>query len=142
MREVQDQLRAKKVLIPVAVSSDGRMGFPEPAMSVSDVVLIHGNNRTPEQKQKRADELRGVQKPVLMNEDDNGRETTDANLEREIASCGIFFKDAGGWGYMPWVQAQRFPFRYSGGDDRDMRYFHSVLDHIAGLTRKQPPHGK
>jgi hypothetical protein len=140
VEETRQLLRSRKILIPVAASSDGRMGFPEPMMSASDVVLIHGNNRTPEQKQRRADELRSVRKPVLMNEDDNGRETTEENLKKELASCDIFFKDAGGWGYMPWVQAQRFPFRYFGGDDRDMRYLHRVLDHIAALTLRKPPH--
>ena len=54
---------------------------------------------------------------------------------------------------MPWVQAQRFPFRYlppaaaevrdnMPESERDMAYFHAVLDHIAQLTMKKSPHDK
>jgi hypothetical protein len=116
----------------------------------TDIVLLHGNNRNTEIKARRAKELAGLGRPVLMNEDDNGRESTTANLAKELASCDIFFHHAAGWGYMPWVQAQRFPFRYMPAkeaklrDDmpereRDMIYFHAVLDHIAGLVLRQPP---
>ncbi len=49
------------------------------------------------------------------------------------------------------MQAQRFPFRYLPGaeaevrddmpeKDRDMAYFHAVLDHIAALTLRRHPH--
>jgi hypothetical protein len=149
--QVAKLLRGRRSLIPVTASSDGRMQFPEPIMTASDVILIHGNNRTIEQKEARAAELASAQKPVLMNEDDNGRASTQANLKGDLASCDIFFGQAGGWGYMPWVQAQRFPFRYlpSRGNvvrdedpeaGRDMAYFHAVLDHIASLTLKNPPH--
>jgi len=83
---------------------------------------------------------------------DDGRATTVENLKLEMASCDIFFQRAGGWGYMPWVQAQRFPFRFLPAPaaevrnelpekQRDLQYFHAVLDHIAGLTLKQAPHG-
>jgi hypothetical protein len=149
--QVAKLLRGRRSLIPVTASSDGRMQFPEPIMTASDVILIHGNNRTIAQKKTRAAELASARKPVLMNEDDNGRASTQANLKGDLASCDIFFGQAGGWGYMPWVQAQRFPFRYlpSRGNvvrdqdpeaERDMAYFHAVLDHIASLTLKNPPH--
>jgi hypothetical protein len=152
VQEMQQEFRAKGFLTPVTTSSDGRMRFPEPLLSIADVVLIHGNNRTVEQKTSRAAELASVGKPVLMNEDDNGRASTVENLEKELKSCDIFFKHAGGWGYMPWVQAQRFPFRYLPGKantvldtdpekERDMAYMHAVLDHIASLTMQRPPHG-
>jgi hypothetical protein len=86
-----------------------------------------------------------------MSEDDNGRESTPENLARELWSCDILFERGAGWGYMPWVQAQRFPFRYlpeGAADyhanlpepDRDMAYFHAVLDHIASLVLRRPPH--
>jgi hypothetical protein len=49
------------------------------------------------------------------------------------------------------VQAQRFPFRYLPAGpaevrddlpepDRDMAYFHAVLDHIGKLTMRKYPH--
>jgi hypothetical protein len=86
-----------------------------------------------------------------MTEDDNGRPSTVAHLSAELASCDAFFEHAAGWGYMPWVQAQRFPFRYLPAGpaevrddlpepDRDMAYFHAVLDHIGKLTMRKYPH--
>lgn len=150
MDEVREQFRQARFLTPVAVSSGGRMRYPASIIGQTDVVLLHGNNRSPEEKLRRAQELSAVERPVLMNEDDNGRETTRANLARELASCDAFFRHGAGWGYMPWVQAQRFPFRFMPGagatvaDDmpvaeRDPAYFHAVLDHIASLVLKQRP---
>lgn len=137
--------------LPIGVSSDGRMNYPASMMDAVDYVAIHGNGRTPEQKSLRAGDFRKSPRPVLMTEDDNGRASTEAHLARELASCNVFFERGAGWGYMPWVQAQRFPFRYlpgkataPGGDmpeaDRDMAYFHAVLDHIASLTMRRDPH--
>ena len=34
-----------------------------------------------------------------MNEDDNGRETTQANFLKEVASCDALFRNGAGWGY-------------------------------------------
>ena len=113
--EVRERFQKARFLVPVAVSSGGRMRYPQSILGQSDIVLLHGNNRTPEEKVKRAAELKSVDRPVLMNEDDNGRESTLANLKLELASCDAFFHGAAGWGYMPWVQAQRFPFRYQIG---------------------------
>lgn len=148
--EVRERFHNARLRVPVSVSSGGRMRYPQSIMGQSDIVLLHGNNRTPEEKRQRAAELKDVDRPVLMNEDDNGRESTTANLKLELASCDAFFHHAAGWGYMPWVQAQQFPFRYLPGretavrDDmpekeRDMAYFHAVLDHIAGLVMKKRP---
>ncbi len=148
--EVRARFSRAGYALPVSVSSDGRMRYPESLLGQVDAVLIHGNNRSPEQKARRAAELKDVRRPVLMNEDDNGRETTTANLAKELASCDALFRHAAGWGYMPWVQAQRFPFRYMPGPraevrdampeaERDLAYFHAVLDHIAALTLKRPP---
>ncbi len=136
---------------PVSVSSDGRMNYPDSLSKVVDLVLLHGNGRTPGQKARRVAELKEVPRPILMNEDDNGRTTTLQNLTRERASCDILFEKASGWGYMPWVQAQRFPFRFMPSPtteftdstpepERDMAYFHAVLDHIAALTLVKGPH--
>jgi hypothetical protein len=85
-----------------------------------------------------------------MNEDDNGRETTLEHLALENASADILFESGAGWGYMPWVQAQRFPFEFMPGpsaeftddmplEERDRAYFKAVLEHIARLVLKKPP---
>jgi hypothetical protein len=137
--------------LPISVSSDGRMNYAESFVDSVDVVMLHGNGRTPQQKLQRTADLKNWQRPILMTEDDNGRESTPAHLTAELASCDAFFNQAAGWGYMPWVQAQRFPFRYlppetsTMGDnlpekDRDMAYFHAVLDHVAKLTMRKAPH--
>jgi hypothetical protein len=150
MDEVRERFQQARSRVPVTVSSGGRMRYPASLIGQSDIVLLHGNGRSPEEKARRAEELKDVQRPVLMNEDDNGRQSIVGNLKRELASCDVFFHKAGGWGYMPWVQAQRFPFRYLPGpeaavrDDmpekeRDMAYFHAVLDHIAGLVMRKRP---
>ena len=139
IEDIRERFRRAAYTLPVSASSDGRMEYPESLITVVDLVLIHGNNRSPEQKARRAAELKSVPRPVLMNEDDNGRETTPEHLKSELGSCDIFFRQAAGWGYMPWVQAQRFPFRYLPSDSgADMRYFHQVLDHIAALTLNRP----
>jgi hypothetical protein len=127
------------------------MNYPESFLGSVDLVVLHGNGRKPELKQQRAADLKSWERPILMTEDDNGRPSTSAHFAAEIASCDIFFERAAGWGYMPWVQAQRFPFRYMPAPstelrddlpemDRDMVYFHAVLEHIAKLTMKKPPH--
>jgi hypothetical protein len=150
MDEVRERFRKARFVVPVTVSSGGRMRYPASVMGQSDIVLLHGNNRSPEEKRRRAAELKDVDRPVLMNEDDNGRQSTVANLKLELESCDAFFHGAAGWGYMPWVQAQRFPFRYLPGpeaavsDDmpekeRDMAYFHAVLDRIAELVMRKRP---
>lgn len=148
--EVRERFQKARFRVPVTVSSGGRMRYPQSIMGQTDIVMLHGNGRNPQEKARRAEELSEVGRPVLMNEDDNGRESTLENLKLELASCDIFFKQGSGWGYMPWVQAQRFPFRYLPGpeaevrDDmpekeRDMAYFHAVLDHIAGLVMRKRP---
>jgi hypothetical protein len=135
---------------PVGASSDGRMLYPRTVEGQVDVILVHGNGRTVDYKQRRLEQLRQLQRPLLMTEDDNGRATSTENLAKELQSCDLLFREAAGWGYMPWVQAQRFPFRFhpaaSGQmrDDlpepeRDMVYFHAVLDHIARLVLKEAP---
>ena len=137
--------------LPIGVSSDGRMNYAESFVDSVDVVLLHGNGRAPQQKAQRTADLKNWPRPILMTEDDNGRESTTAHLAAELASCDAFFNQAAGWGYMPWVQAQRFPFRYLPPEhsavhddlvenDRDMVYFHAVLEHIAKLTMRKAPH--
>ena len=153
IQETRDcfQKRRAGFAAPISVSSDGRMNYPESFLGSVDLVLLHGNGRKPQQKQQRAADLKNWERPILMTEDDNGRPSTAADLAAELASCDIFFERAAGWGYMPWVQAQRFPFRYMPDDStelrddipeprRDMVYFHAVLEHIAKLTLRKAPH--
>lgn len=155
IEEIRGRFRERRAgyALPVSVSSDGRMNYPDYLIEAVDLILIHGNGRTPAQKARRSQELEGVPRPVLMNEDDNGRATTVENLANELESCTILFEKAAGWGYMPWVQAQRFPFRFMPAQsslvrndmpeaERDLAYFHAVLDHIAALTLRRPPHRK
>ena len=148
--EVRERFKHAGYSLPIGASSDGRMRYPLSLQGQVDVLLIHGDNRDPQEKTRRVAELKDVQRPILMTEDDNGRATTVEHLAGDLASCDIFFHKAAGWGYLPWIQAQRFPFRYLPGaeslvrDDmpekeRDMAYFHAVLDHIAGLTLRRPP---
>lgn len=148
--EVRERFKGSGFALPVGASSDGRMRYPRSLEGQVDVLLIHGNGRDPQEKAKRVAELHEVERPVLMTEDDNGKPSTAEHLAAELASCDILFRKAAGWGYMPWVQAQRFPFRFLPGvesevrDDmpekqRDMAYFHAVLDHIASLTLKRSP---
>ncbi|MGH9722085.1 MAG: hypothetical protein ACRD8O_17900 [Bryobacteraceae bacterium] len=153
IQDVRDRFQKKRAdyALPISVSSDGRMNYPASFTDAVDFVLLHGNGRTPAQKSQRVAGLEDVPRPVLVNEDDNGRESTPEHLSRERASCDIFFEKAAGWGYMPWVQTQRFPFRYLPDKapeyradlpeaERDMAYFHAVLDHIASLTLRRSPH--
>ena len=148
--DVRECFKHASYALPIGVSSDGRMRYPPSLQGQVDVLLVHGNGRDAQEKTRRVAELKDVERPVLMTEDDNGRATTVEHLAGDVTSCDIFFHRAAGWGYLPWIQAQRFPFRYLPGmaaevrDDmpekeRDMAYFHAVLDHIAGLTLRRPP---
>ncbi len=155
IRETRDcfQKAHADYALPISVSSDGRMNYPESFLEWVDLVILHGNGRTPQQKLQRAAEVKSWARPILMTEDDNGRPATAVHLTAELASCDAFFEHGAGWGYMPWVQAQRFPFRYLPAaeaevrddlpePDRDMAYFHAVLDQIAKLTMKRSPDTK
>jgi hypothetical protein len=146
------QSRRADFTLPIGASTAGRMVYPASLAQVCDLVLLHGNGRTPAEKTERLQPFKSLAMPVLMNEDDNGRESTRANLANELASCDLLFQAAAGWGYMPWVQAQRFPFRFQPGPgstftdttpvaERDAAYFHAVLDHIARLVLARNPHG-
>ncbi|MDX2154142.1 MAG: hypothetical protein SFV54_25605 [Bryobacteraceae bacterium] len=153
--QIRERFQQKRTdwALPVGASSDGRMLYPDSLMKNLDLVMVHGNRLKPEDKGRRLADFRNFDRPVVMTEDDNGRETTPANLALELASCSMLFERAQGWGYMPWVQSQRFPFRWLPGPesqlrddmpvaDRDMAYFHAVLDHIAELVLIKPPCGR
>ena len=62
----------------------------------------------------------------------------------------MIFQNTVGWGYMPWQQAEQFPFEYLPGpssefneqmpqQQREGAYFRAVLESIAQLVLKNPP---
>ena len=147
---VREQFNGSDYLVPIGASTGGRMAYPESLARLCDVVLVHGNGRTPPEKLARLREFEEYRRAVWMTEDDNGRETTRETLARELASADGMFNKAAGWGYMPWVQAQQFPFVYMPGESaeftddmpvahRDAAYFKAVLEYIAQLVLKKPP---
>ncbi|MFQ5929302.1 MAG: hypothetical protein ACE5MK_06360, partial [Acidobacteriota bacterium] len=140
--------------LPVSVSTGGSMRVYEGVRDHADLVIIHGNNRTPEEKRIRVKELfldPSMPGPIYMNEDNNGRDTTPETLRRELASCDAVFDNGGSWGYMPWVQVQMFPFPHfmpaPGTEvrlemplgERDPTYFHAVLEHLRNRVMVGPP---
>ncbi len=143
IRVARERFKVKKAAfrLPISASSLGDKNvLVYPAiLQHGDLSTIHGNFRTPEEKRKGVGELVANPKvpgPIYMDEDDNGRETTPENLARELAGCDAVFQSGGSWGYMPWVQAQVYPFRIFNpdGNDRDSRYFREVLEHIRKLV--------
>lgn len=154
IERIRERFQVKKAdyVLPIGASTGGQMLYPASLAEVVDVILLHGNGRGPAEKIERARQYQHYDRALLMNEDDNGRETTLANLAKERASCDAFFQNGAGWGYMPWVQAQRFPFQYMPGPsvevsdamspaERDRAYFHAVLEHMARLVLSKPPEG-
>ncbi|MCU0245016.1 MAG: hypothetical protein MUC42_00490 [Bryobacter sp.] len=122
-------------LLPICTSSGPSMKLFDSTVVHGDLTVIHGNNKTPAAKGSRTKELAGdrlAPGPILMNEDDNGRATSEENLKKELASCDAVWDGGGSWGYMPWRQTQLFPFQYynPAGDSQDEKYFRAVLEHI------------
>jgi hypothetical protein len=148
--EIRERFQDAEFTLPIGASTGGSMRYPESLARFCDVVILHGNDRTPAEKQQKVKQHTEYGRPVWMNEDDNGRETTLEHLALENASADILFESGAGWGYMPWVQAQRFPFEFMPGpsaeftddmplEERDRAYFKAVLEHIARLVLKKPP---
>ena len=147
---VRDRFNTADYTLPIGASGSSRMSYPDSLAQACDLVLIHGNGMTLGEKIRRLREFQGTSRAVWMTEDDNGHETTVANLSREKASADAVFQEGGGWGYLPRKQTQRFPFHYLPGetsrfDDetaepvRDGAYFRAVLEHIAKLVLRKPP---
>ena len=147
---VRERFNHADYTLPIGASSSGKMSYPDSLARVCDLVLLHGDGRTPGEKLSRLRQIRSTGRALWMIGDDNGRETTPANLSREKASADALFKEGAGWGYMPWKQAHRFPFAYVPRQtselsaempetQRDEAYFRAVLEHIAALVLKKPP---
>lgn len=138
--------------LPISASvTSHQKEIPETIRRTADLTIIHGNGLSPESKRIWVTQLfrdPEVPGPIYMDEDDNGRETTVEHLRAELESCDAVFASGGSWGYMPWVQAQNFPFRYyrpsraarvadtMPAAERDQAYFHAVLDHVRSLIYK------
>jgi len=155
VERIRERFQAKKAdfTLPIGASTSGSMLYPASLAESSDVVLLHGNGREPSEKSARAQQYKPYRRPLLMTEDDNGREPTTAHLAKEQASCEAFFHHGAGWGYTPWAQSERFPFSYMPGPnaevtdqlsaaERGPAYMHAVLDSIARLVLEKPPEGK
>ena len=136
--------------LPVSASTMGTTIYPA-IRDHADLTIVHGNNRSPEEKRRGITKLmadKTAPGPILMDEDSIGRETTPEHLAKELASCDAMFGPGGSWGYMPWRQVQMFPFRYylpesghkvddnGSTDQRDQAYFRAVLEHIRSLVMK------
>jgi hypothetical protein len=140
----REQFKVKKASfrLPISASAlrDKNMQLYPAVLEHGDLFTIHGNERRPDRKREWVAALVAdlkVPGPVYMDEDDNGREqTTQEILAKELASCDAVFQAGGSWGYMPWLQAQVFPFRIFNpvGSDRDNSYFQEVLEHIRELV--------
>lgn len=144
--------------LPISASTSGQeMPVFDNVRATADLVMLHGNNTPPAGKRTRVAELyadKSMPGPIYMNEDNNGRETTHAHLEAELASANAVYESGGSWGYMPWVQAQVFPFPHvlpaplfevvdSGKlEMRDPAYFHAVLEHIRKLLETASSAGR
>ena len=90
--------------LPISASAS-RLQLFDGVRGHADLTIIHGNNKTLEDKRKKMAELfvdPTAPGPILMNEDDNGRETTVETLRKELESCDIVFAGGGSWGFMPW----------------------------------------
>jgi hypothetical protein len=148
---VRSRFREKKAgwIVPVGSSTGGSMRVFDNVRDHADLTIIHGNNRTVEQRRARVAELFADPKmpgPIFMNEDDSGRETTQEVLAKELAACDAVFSEGGSWGYMPWRQTQMFPFRHympakssklTPGmplEESGPVYFKAVLEHMRKLV--------
>jgi hypothetical protein len=150
VNEVRERFHDAEFTLPIGASTSGVMTYPASLAQWCDVVLIHGDGRSPQEKIARIQPLKETPRPVWMIEDDNGLKTTPDNLSHEEASLDAVFQATAGWGYMPWAQAEQYPFEYLPGptsefrdgasaEEREGAYFRAVLEDIARLVLKKPP---
>ena len=150
VEEVRERFHDADFTLPIGASTSGTMTYPASLAQTCDVVLIHGDGNSPQEKISRIQALIQAPRPVWMVEDTNGKEITEQNLAREQSSLKTVFQSTAGWGYMPWRQAEQFPFEYLPGPgsefndqtpegQREGAYFRAVLESIARLVLKKPP---
>jgi hypothetical protein len=84
---------------PVSTSYTGSGMRLEPPAS-ADFVPVHGNYQAAALKGERTAELMRAApaRPVVFSEDNNGRDTDDPTLARELASLEAIFAAGGSWG--------------------------------------------
>lgn len=151
LEDVRERFHNAAFALPIGASSGADMSYPASLAQLCDVVLVRGNGLSPGRKRERLQELQSNQRPVWMVSDDNGGDSGLATLSRETASADVLFVNGAGWGFRPPTGAHRFPFEYrpgttselngaSSASDRDRAYFKAVLEHIATLVLKKPPH--
>jgi len=151
LEDVRERFHEAAFALPIGASSGSDMSYPASLAQLCDVVLVQGNGLSPSRKRVRLQELQSNQRPVWMVSDDNGHELDSAALSRETASADVLFVNGAGWGFRPPAWVHQFPFGYrpgptsklngaSSASDRDGAYFKAVLEHIATLVLKKPPH--
>jgi hypothetical protein len=147
---VRDRFHDADFLPPIGASAGGNMAYPASLARLCDMVLIHGNGQSSQDKIARIQEFEDYDRPVWVTYDNNGHEPTLENLDRELTSAEIMFRNTAGWGYVPWALALQFPFDYLPAESsaftdgtplelRQRAYFRAVLEHIANLTLRKPP---
>ena len=150
LEDVRERFHNAAFTLPIGASGGGNMSYPASLAQLCDVVLMLGNDIAPDKKRIRLRELQSNVRPVWMIEDDNGSDSGPESLLREIGSADALFADGAGWGYRPSVE-KHFPFAYAPAPasdftaatsraEREKAYFKAVLEHIAELVLKKPPH--
>ena len=147
---VREQFQEADFVLPIgASSSSGRM-YPIPLSQLCDVVLLHGDGRSINQKMASAQRFKQYKRPVLMVSDYNGLHSKVEELDQERAMAESYLLNASGWSYSPTMTANQFPFVYQPAasaqftedestEKRHGAYFRAVLEQIAKIVLNRPP---
>ena len=147
---IRERFNRADYALPIGASSSRKMSYPDSLAHLCDLVLLHGNGRTPSEKLSHLRQIRSTGRVMWMIRDDNGNKKNLSSLSREKASAETLFKEGAGWSYMPWKQTHSPPFNYvprqtskfvdgMSESERNGAYFRAVLEHIAQLVLKNPP---
>jgi len=148
--EVRERFNNADFSLPIGASASPRMAYPASLARLCDVILLHANGRTPREKMALIRPLRNARKPIWIIEDYNTTAATLENLSLQSESARSVFQATAGWGYVPWVQAEQYPFQYLPGpssqftnqtpaDEREAAFFRAMLEHLAETVLKRPP---